>query len=344
MRTLRYAAAPALSLVLAAALVPSATAAGTTPDLPDTAHRNHFAVIGDVPYGADQVARFPGWVDEIDAADPEFTVHVGDIKSGSSVCSDSYITNIRDVLDTLSSPFIFTPGDNEWTDCHRVNNGAYNPLERLDFVRATFFPDPGRTLGEKTRKVEADTAAGYPENVQWREDRVSMAAVHVVGSNDGTQPWTGLGLTAPTPEQLAEQDARMESALRTVREAFADARRRQDRAVAIFLQADMFDPTYDVPLSNVSEFTPLVQLLIDESNAFDGETYLFNGDSHAYNEDQPLAEGSPWLDLYGVTGSSDLRRVTVDGSGNNTNWLDVTVNPVRSGLPVLTWERVPYTS
>lgn len=336
MRKLPYAVLPVTVALLAAAAVASTAPASADP-APKA--KDHFAVIGDVPYGADQVARFPAWVSEINAATPEFTVHIGDIKNGSSLCSDAYFAGIKDVFDTVENPLIFTPGDNEWTDCHRVNNGAYDPLERLDRLRTTFYPEPGRTLGEKTRKIEADTAAGYPENVQWREDRISMAAIHVVGSNDGTVPWTGR--TTATPEQLAEQKARMASALRTVSATFDDARRRQDRAVAIFLQADMFDPTWSPTFADVSAFRPLVQLLIDESNAYDGQTYLFNGDSHAYNDDRPLAPGSKWLSLYGVRGSSMLERITVDGSNNNTAWLEVTVGRDKDE-PVLTWKRVPY--
>ena len=44
-----------------------------------------FAVIGDVPYGAAQVAKFPGWIDQINA-DPDVSLafHVGDIKNGST--------------------------------------------------------------------------------------------------------------------------------------------------------------------------------------------------------------------------------------------------------------------
>jgi hypothetical protein len=46
---------------------------------------------------------------------------------------------------------------------------------------------------------------------------------------------------------------------------------------------------------------------------------------------------------YGVHGSTDnLTRVTVDGSGNNFDWLKVTVHD--RGSQVLTWTRVPYTS
>ncbi|EAQ00401.1 hypothetical protein JNB_09519 [Janibacter sp. HTCC2649] len=335
MQRLAYAVLPATVVALTAAvLAPSGAVADPAP-----AKKDHFAVIGDVPYGADQIARFPAWVQEINAANPEFTVHVGDIKNGSTVCSDAYITSIRTVFDTFANPLVYTPGDNEWTDCHRANNGSYDPLDRLAFVKSTFYPTPGQTLGETTRKVTADTSAGYPENVRWREDRVSLAAVHVVGSNDGTLPWTGA--TSANAAQLAEESARMRSVLATVREAFADARRRQDRAVAIFLQADMFDPTYSPTLAEDSAFAPLVQLLIDESSAFAGETYLFNGDSHVYNDDHPLAAGSKWLSLYGVRGSSNLTRVTVDGSDNNKDWLEVTVGRDKDE-PVLSWTRVPY--
>jgi hypothetical protein len=48
-------------------------------------------------------------------------------------------------------PLVYTPGDNEWTNCHRVNNGVYDPLERLAAVPKTFFPRPGFTLGPPMR-------------------------------------------------------------------------------------------------------------------------------------------------------------------------------------------------
>ena len=48
-----------------------------------------FAVIGDLPYGDPAAAAFPGVVDRINAdRDLELIAHLGDIKSGSTVCSD----------------------------------------------------------------------------------------------------------------------------------------------------------------------------------------------------------------------------------------------------------------
>src|SRR3712207_4479824 len=90
-----------------------------------------FAVIGDIPYGAEQVTSFPRVVEQINA-DPSVSLvnHLGDIKSGSTECSDAYLSGIRRSFDRFADPLVYTPGDNEWTDCHRPNNGGYNPLER----------------------------------------------------------------------------------------------------------------------------------------------------------------------------------------------------------------------
>jgi hypothetical protein len=278
-------------------------------------------------------------------ADPEveLVLHLGDIKSGSQACTDAYFEQVRSLFDGFEDPLVYTPGDNEWTDCHRPAAGAYHPLERLDAIRAVFYDAPSRTLGARPAKVASQADRGFPENQSLRVRGIQMATLHVVGSNNDRAPWTGLGLTAPTPEQLAEESARMAAAIDLVDQTFARARQTNARAVALFQQADMFDPSYQ-PSWDVSAFQPLVQALVDEASTYDGEVYLFDGDSHVYNVDRPVASGSRWLDVYDVEGSADnLTRITVDGEANNTNFLQVTVN--RPGAQsVLSWERVPYDS
>ena len=68
---------------------------------------------------------------------------------------------LRDAFDDFKDPLVYTPGDNEWTDCHRTNNGSYLPTERLAKLRELFYPAPGVTLGgRKKHTSSAGTARG----------------------------------------------------------------------------------------------------------------------------------------------------------------------------------------
>jgi hypothetical protein len=301
-----------------------------------------FAVIGDIPYGDQQIATFPARIDQLDA-DPQvqLVAHLGDIKSGSSVCSDEYFAMIKTQFDRFKDPLVYTPGDNEWTDCHRPNNGGYNPLERLTTIRQVFFADPGTTLG-RPMPVTADTVQGFPENVRFDRAGVAFAAVHIVGSNNSLAPWTGN--TTATPEQTAEVLGRTADDIGLIRDTFRTATAEGDRAVVLFTQADMFDATVSNPqYADYYAFQPIVQTLAAEAARFRGPVYLINGDSHVYRQDQPLAAGSPWLTFYGIgQATTNLTRYTVEGSTNVDEWLKVTVNP--RGTDVLTFTRVPYTT
>ena len=268
-------AAPGAALV-AALIASPATAYGADAPGQDKPGHYGFAVIGDVPYGAAQLAAFPAMVDRINAEPGiDLAFHVGDIKNGSSPCTDEYNAIIKAQFDRFDTP-------------------------------------------------------------------LAMATLHIVGSNNGLAPWTGL--TTPQPGQLADEQARTDAAIALVEETFDGARQRNDRAVVLFQQADMFDPTIAPKPSNTSAFTRLVQTIVDESSTFDGEVYLIDGDSHRYHVDQPVAAGSPWLDYYGIVSAADnLTRITVDGEQQNVDFLKVTVN--RPGAErVLSWERIPYDS
>jgi hypothetical protein len=331
--------AAAMVAVLGSAVVGAGGAQAASPGMAAFT----FAVIGDIPYGDAQIARFPRVIDQINA-DPavDFVDHLGDIKSGSSLCSDTYISMIRTQFDRFQDPLVYTPGDNEWTDCHRANNGGYQPHERLAFVRKTFFSQPGKTLGQQSVGVKSQVDQGFPENVRYSRAGIAFGVPHIVGSNNGLAPWTGL--TAPTSEQVTEVGARTAAAIDLINATFDDAAASGDRAVVLLTQADMFDVTVANPqVADYWAFKPIVQAIIDRSSRFAGPVYLFNGDSHVYNSVKPLAAGSRWLSFYGVTGSADnLNRVTVDGSNGVNDYLRVSVRP--STASVLTVEKVPFTS
>lgn len=336
--------------VLALGLLASqpATAADKTADNTPDSGAFTFGVIGDIPYGEAEIAKFPARIQDINADSAlKFVTHVGDIKNGSSVCSDEYFQNIRAQFDTFEHPLVFTPGDNEWVDCHRTNNGAYNPLERLDKLREVFFDEPGKTLGA-TMPVKTQADLGLPENVRFTQNRVAFSVLNIQGSNNSLQPWTGLGETTAKPEQLAEVEHRTDAVLAQIRTTFADAERRNDRAVVLMTQADMFDPSLLAAAAaspdTMSGFREIVQAIVEETNSFDAPVYLINGDSHVFAENRPLAEGSPWLDIYGQPAADDLQRITVDGSANATNYVRFTVaGNSADGTDVLAWEKVPFS-
>ena len=150
-------------------------------------------------------------------------IHVGDIKSGSTACTDAYIKGIRDALDSYSGALVYTPGDNEWTDCHRNASDPRNPAERLSFIRAKFFYRPSMTLGVRPRAVLSQGGeAGSPdfvENQAWIESKTVFAVVNLPGSDNDLDPWTnGVGTPA---QQQQEFDSRLAADLEWLDQVFA---------------------------------------------------------------------------------------------------------------------------
>src|SRR5690606_35459820 len=103
-----------------------------------------FFSIGDMPYHLpDDLGRFDRVISSLNHERPAFTVHVGDFKTGSSPCDEAYFLSFRGYFQQFQHPLFYTPGDNEWTDCHRIAAGGYDPIERLAKVRELFYTDTG---------------------------------------------------------------------------------------------------------------------------------------------------------------------------------------------------------
>jgi hypothetical protein len=280
-----------------------------------------IAVIGDVPYGVAQEASVGALVDAInDDPHVRLALHLGDIKSGSTTCTDERFAAALATFESFMDPVVYTPGDNEWTDCHRVNNGGYDPLERLAALRSTFFAEPGSLLGGRPATVEHQPE--LVENVRWIESRVAFATLHVVGSNNGLAPWSGLGYTAPTVQQAAEVDARTAATVTWVDQTFDAAEKADLRGVVLAMQADTWGPLPG------SAQQAVVDRIAARTAAFDGEVLLLQGDSHQYVVDNPL-------------GLDNFTRVVVHGETLPFEYLRLTISPVRGEL--FTWERVPVT-
>lgn len=311
--------AAALFAVLASGI--AALAGNGTPINASSTNPLTIAVIGDVPYGATQEESFRAWPAAINA-DPkvDLAIHLGDIKSGSRRCDDSYYAFVAGAFDAFKDPVVYTPGDNEWTDCHRVNNGAYDPLERLTALRETFFSTPGVTLGGRKKQVLAQPS--YPENVLWMASQTVFAAVHVVGSNNSLAPWTGN--TAPTPAQASEATARIAAAVGWIDKAFDIAEEEDAAGVVLMMQADTFEGANET----LAGFTPILARLQARAAAFDGPVLLLQGDTHSYVEDHPLP-------------LPNLTRIVVEGSDlGRREYLRLRIDPGAEQL--LSWERLPF--
>ena len=76
---------------------------------------------GDLPYSTVQATvGVPNLIADMNKQDLVFTAHDGDLKSGSSECTDAVYTQALGYFKSLRAPAVFTPGDNDWTDCDRT--------------------------------------------------------------------------------------------------------------------------------------------------------------------------------------------------------------------------------
>ena len=230
------------------------------------------------------------------------------------LCSNETFFSRVDLFNQFRAPFIFVPGDNEWTDCHRANNGAYEPTERLHLLRTLFFPTD-QTLGQRTMTLERQSEnpqyAAYRENVRWVVHNVLFVGLHVVGSNNN--------FGQPPLSSATEFPPRNAANLAWLIESFEQARAEGRKAVMIVIQAN---PLFELPSSDSRRigFNAFLAQLEAETLAFRGPVVLVHGDSHYFRIDKPLV------------GSRSGRRVEnftrVETFGENDNhWLHVTVAP-----------------
>ena len=111
---------------------------------------------GPIPGDTRQIEATPAFIAAINH-DPKVSLvlHAGDIHSGSTYCTLAYDQTILDLWSQFKDPLVYTPGDNEWTDCQKSKEGggvknaagdyvdyaAGHPVANLALVRAMFFPE-----------------------------------------------------------------------------------------------------------------------------------------------------------------------------------------------------------
>lgn len=264
-----------------------------------------FAALGDTPYNADEEARFIGMLAELNRANLAFVVHVGDFKSGSSECSDELFRQRLEWFEYSRHPFVFVPGDNDWTDCWQRSAGRYQPAERLRRLRELFFMQP-RSLGQRSIELARQTRSAshdaYPEHMRWTHRRVLFVTLNVPGGDNNFS------------RDRAEFHARDAAARSWLRESFRLARAQSLGGVVIMMQAN----PWAAAGPRRHGFAPLLETLLAETREFSGEVVLIHGDTHRFRVDQPL------VDLETRRRVPNFTRIEVFGSPN-VSWVRVSV-------------------
>lgn len=294
---------------------------------------------GDLPYSAVQsTTGLPNLIADMNAHALKFTVHDGDLKQGSgSLCDDNLYHQSQSFFNQLRAPAMFTPGDNDWTDCDRPNNGGFNSRERLDRERQIFFATP-YSMGQRRMRQEVQTEAlclgvsglvPCVENRRWTVGGVTYVTLNVPGSCNN------LCDTAPDAAEFAARNA---ANIKWMKASFAVATQRKSAAVMIIAQAN---PGWDASdASRAPVRNPVT--LAEPTAATDGyRDYLLalrehvialrkpvayvHGDSHYYRIDKPLLS---------ATGQRLENFTRVETFGNNAahgnndaHWIKVTVDP-----------------
>jgi hypothetical protein len=255
-----------------------------------------FALIGDPPYGLSEEPKFDRVIAEINASrNVRFVLHTGDVKQGGERCDDAVLRRRFDQFQNFDDPFIITPGDNDWTDCHRNTNGNYLPTERLTRFREIFYPTPGRSTGRNPVNLRSQaTMPGfqtYVENTMWQFAGTTMATVHVVGSNNNLEPWNQIdandSYANPRADRVAEFQGREAAALAWIDAVFEQATASKSAGVLIAIQAN---PNFELA-STAQErlgFNAVLARLGERSKAFGKPVLLAHGDSHYFRLDKPL--------------------------------------------------------
>lgn len=300
-----------------------------------------FALIGDMPYNGKQRKEFVNLMKNVDAEELAFVLHAGDFwfdgiawkdtTKGIPPCSDEVFDDRLNLAQASKHPYILTPGDNDWTDCHRAKPQSYDTLDRLAKLRKMYF-NGNQSLGQRkiklSRQSENSQYAKFSENVRWTHGGVQFVTLHMTGSNNN------LGRT---PEMDTEFEERNTANLAWLEEAFNEANRNGSKAIMILSQANpFFENTWSKKLKdryllkglgikapnerNETGFDDFLVALEELTLAFGKPVVYVHGDTHTFRIDKPLVRTPN-----GKRMIENFTRVETFGFPN-THWIRVSIN------------------
>jgi len=221
-----------------------------------------FIVIGDVPYTTEDQVMLVSAVPAIKALAPPFVLHVGDMKASKELCgapSDRFAGLITALAPI---PVIYTPGDNDWTDCDKFTDPAtgklFSELGQLDILRKRFFARPALPR----RGYRYTQQRHMPENARFNFGNMVFVTLHVPGTNNARDQVLGDDLAVAARASEARDVANRDWLIR----AFDEARRRNSAALVVVMQADLTH----APLTPASAGIACRESGVEEDRACDG--------------------------------------------------------------------------
>jgi hypothetical protein len=318
--------------------------------------RFQFGLMGDTGYTSKGIDEFNLLITHLNGTELVFVVHIGDFQAsggdytrdptaGPMPCTDEATKLVYDGFQSIRAPVVLTPGDNDWTDCSKVEARKFDPLEVLTKLRGTFFPQ-GKSLGQRSMAVESQsTEAAYSkfrENLRWSHGGVTFATLHIVGTNDNL---------VGSPRLDAEHRERKAANLAWMKAAFAKAKAEKSRGVVLMSHANpgfenywpaaakgrYFGPfvgrSSPPPVPN-NAFGDYIVALAGELESYDKPVAYLHGDTHLHRIDKPLySKKSNRLFV-------NFTRVETFGDPN-THWVRVTVDPADPQVFTFRGEIIP---
>jgi hypothetical protein len=296
-----------------------------------------FGLWGDMPYKkAGDDPKLPAVLQSINASDIAFSMYDGDIKDGSSKCTDDIYTDALKMFGTMKKPVVYVPGDNEWTDCHRINNGGMDGLERLSHLRKVMFPTLD-SLGQVTMPLEHQGKLGakFVENTRFNHGSITFVGINMPGSNNNLvlsasdcgkkSARKSAQCDAGNAEYLERDDANVA----WLAESFAQAKAKNSRGLVLVVQSD---PGFDLPETEefdestqpqVSGYRNFMSKLAEQTKGFKGEVLFVHGDTHFFKLDKPLFDPTHML--------TNFTRLQTFGSPS-LHWVKVKVDPASTSV------------
>ena len=302
----------------------------TDPNLPLSSEAFSIALMGDIPYSERQIGLFEELIKEVNAdSTVDLVLHAGDIK-GSGPCNNQIYHDRFDLFQKFNKPFIYTIGDNEWTDCHREENGQYSPLERLDFLRTVFFSNPSQSSGAQPIPVRTQSSMpgfeSFVEHTVFLHKRITFGTVHVVGSNNNLIPWSGIdpqdSFATPRLDRLKEFQMREKAVIHWLHQVFHFAKRRESPGIVILIQAN---PRFELDPEEEERagFNGFIGALRDLTVEYGKPVLLAHGHIHYQWIDKPLRKTAE--DSRGEL-IPTFTRIQTAGSPF-VRWIKITIDP-----------------